>query len=174
MVAFSPHRAPSRGPASHRQERYTGPSCLYPEHASPLQHPDTDWNIGCAPDRAGGRNLSRSCAGVCPNRKHTPPAHATKRFLAGALLFDTVAKNAKKSGLKIDSTLFQEWRSPGDASVSQPRVNSLLGKRPARESRTDAAVVDRSGSESSASDAEAEEGSPQKPMHVGMSDSDED
>ena len=37
----------------------------------------TQIQIGCAPDRAGGRNLSRSCASVCPNRKHTPPAHAT-------------------------------------------------------------------------------------------------
>ena len=77
MVAFSPHRASGPHLADLRatdKSDTPGRAVSTQNTRAPLS---TQIQIGCAPDRAGGRNLSRSCASVCPNRKHTPPAHAT-------------------------------------------------------------------------------------------------
>lgn len=105
-------------------------------------------------------------------RSH-PTESLPSRFMNGTLLFDTVAKNTKKCGLKADSTVFTQWRSPQASSVTQPVMSAaLFGKRahtsPSRASRAQRTVVDRSNSESEESDADG--GSPDRPMAVGMSD----
>ena len=115
------------------------------------------------------------------------------RFTVTTNTINAIVSKGKTSGIKIDSTMFAQWRNPASVSSSQPLLPSTLGKRPQAEMTAAVAAELHAGSPSRAfrpnrsqptpdSDLSGEEdsadgnsngASPDKPMKVGLgSDSD--